>query len=685
MLRVVSNVADSRLGETQTVKPSTGRGLTVGDRTATVVSLRVEGTETRARRAAVSLAPGTIRGGHVHGIDSLARAFEQVGHLAGESESPVWIGFHSPGAVVQTFDLTGTPQAEQEDVLGGLVGDLVARDYVGGWQIRPSRGRVQATVAAVTRADVEAIARAGRQAGLAVAGIELLAFSIMRALGTQAVGTGVVVQPLEWNGARVAIAWADGVPVLAGRLGPQSRADQSGAQLWRVAPDQLDVVIDDGNTVFAQGWQGVAPSSGLLSEPAERLLQGTFEIHAEPGEPGRDVGSALARLGGGLQPPDLPSVGLALLAAGIAQPEVDLLPAVGGIQPPTRGGAVAAEGAAGAAVAAAVGGVLRPSTKPEHGGKHGPEHGREAGNVRRKLFVVGAGVVAAASAAAIVTATRDRGRDRPSAALTTATTSAAAGSSITILVTTAAPPATAGLGAVVTTERLASSTIPTLLSPPTLLPAPPASSTTVQARVPPPVVAPPAVVAPPPVVAPPAVVAPGATAGKPSHYGVLAGGKLTLVGAVPDRATADALVAKAVAVLGAANVIDNYQIDPKAPVSANGFVKVADPVRFDFGSAALDPAFVKVLDLAVAAMKLNPQVRLVVVGHTDSVGSQDFNQALSEARALSAADYVASQGIDRGRIGTSGRSFQEPIADNETEEGRARNRRIEFSLLNLLG
>lgn len=80
--------------------------------------------------------------------------------------------------------------------------------------------------------------------------------------------------------------------------------------------------------------------------------------------------------------------------------------------------------------------------------------------------------------------------------------------------------------------------------------------------------------------------------------------------------------------------------------------------------------------------KLNsPTVAKVrVIGHTDSVGSDSYNQALSERRASSVAEYLIGQGLEMGKVTSQGRGESEPVTDNETEEGRARNRRVELHL-----
>jgi outer membrane protein OmpA-like peptidoglycan-associated protein len=183
--------------------------------------------------------------------------------------------------------------------------------------------------------------------------------------------------------------------------------------------------------------------------------------------------------------------------------------------------------------------------------------------------------------------------------------------------------------------------------------------------------------------------APGASlpaaAGAPSHGAVYEDGHVTLRGTVPTRAMADALYAKAAAVVGAANVTDEYVIDPSAPSDVDGRVRVADPVLFRTGSAQLDPRYASLLDAGVVLMKLNPNVALQVVGHTDSTGSDETNQVLSVARAQSVVDYVkAKGGFDDARFIVSGVGASQPIADNATPEGRTANRRIEVTILGLL-
>ncbi len=104
---------------------------------------------------------------------------------------------------------------------------------------------------------------------------------------------------------------------------------------------------------------------------------------------------------------------------------------------------------------------------------------------------------------------------------------------------------------------------------------------------------------------------------------------------------------------------------------------VLEGLLFESGSARLDPASYPRLDRVVEYMTHRPSSRIRVAGHTDNVGNPQRNRALSEARARAVRDYLVSHGIDGGRIEAVGYGDQQPIAPNDTEEGRQQNRRIE--------
>lgn len=107
-------------------------------------------------------------------------------------------------------------------------------------------------------------------------------------------------------------------------------------------------------------------------------------------------------------------------------------------------------------------------------------------------------------------------------------------------------------------------------------------------------------------------------------------------------------------------------------------IDIANEVSFDFDSAALKPAFTPTLDKVAGVLQRYPKTVIHVVGHTDSVGSESYNQRLSEQRAQSVVDYFASHGVQKERLYAFGRGELEPRATNETEAGRQLNRRVEI-------
>ncbi len=179
-------------------------------------------------------------------------------------------------------------------------------------------------------------------------------------------------------------------------------------------------------------------------------------------------------------------------------------------------------------------------------------------------------------------------------------------------------------------------------------------------------------------------VAPAPAASQPERGAIYKDGRLILQGAVPNREVADAFIAKAAEVIGPDNVVDNYVIDPDAEIPTDGRVVVDDPVLFATGSTEVSPEFYGLLDLGVAVMSLNPQVVMIVEGHTDEVGSSEANQRLSEERARSVVAYITDKGIDPTKFEIVGKGETDPVAPNDTPEGRQQNRRIEVQLINLL-
>lgn len=101
---------------------------------------------------------------------------------------------------------------------------------------------------------------------------------------------------------------------------------------------------------------------------------------------------------------------------------------------------------------------------------------------------------------------------------------------------------------------------------------------------------------------------------------------------------------------------------------------------YDFDSDAVKPAARANLDALATSLGEFPNTDLLIVGHTDAIGAVSYNQELSERRASAAAAYLTTQGVARSRIHTEGRGVTEPVATNDTEAGRAANRRVEVAI-----
>lgn len=107
--------------------------------------------------------------------------------------------------------------------------------------------------------------------------------------------------------------------------------------------------------------------------------------------------------------------------------------------------------------------------------------------------------------------------------------------------------------------------------------------------------------------------------------------------------------------------------------------RIALYVPFDTGSAAVKPNAYPSIEPIAAALRQDPKLRLLLVGHTDSQGDFGFNRTLSENRAKAIVDQlIATHGIDRARLSYAGVADLSPIASNDTDAGRQRNRRVEL-------
>jgi outer membrane protein OmpA-like peptidoglycan-associated protein len=107
-------------------------------------------------------------------------------------------------------------------------------------------------------------------------------------------------------------------------------------------------------------------------------------------------------------------------------------------------------------------------------------------------------------------------------------------------------------------------------------------------------------------------------------------------------------------------------------------VNVPSDLSFDTGRADLKPALRPVLDQF--AQGLDATLHVLIVGHTDSTGSDAINEPLSLQRAQTVRDYLYSRGVPAARLEVAGRAAREPVADNGTEAGRSKNRRVEIFL-----
>ena len=117
-----------------------------------------------------------------------------------------------------------------------------------------------------------------------------------------------------------------------------------------------------------------------------------------------------------------------------------------------------------------------------------------------------------------------------------------------------------------------------------------------------------------------------------------------------------------------------------APAVATKVTYAADAF-FDFDKSVLKPeGKAKLDDLASKVKDINLEV-IIAVGHTDSVGSDAYNQKLSMRRSEAVKAYLVSKGIEKNRVYTEGKGEKQPVADNKTKEGRAKNRRVEIEVV----
>jgi len=166
-------------------------------------------------------------------------------------------------------------------------------------------------------------------------------------------------------------------------------------------------------------------------------------------------------------------------------------------------------------------------------------------------------------------------------------------------------------------------------------------------------------------------------------------------GAVIGKATGStargAIIGAAVG--GAAGAVIGHQMDqqakeieqnvPGATVSRVGegiAVTFESGLLYDYDSDVVKPTAATNLRSFAQSLDKYPNTDIMIVGHTDSQGSDTYNLQLSERRAIAARNYLVSQGVSSARIKVAGRGESEPIADNATDAGRAQNRRVEVAI-----
>jgi OOP family OmpA-OmpF porin len=120
---------------------------------------------------------------------------------------------------------------------------------------------------------------------------------------------------------------------------------------------------------------------------------------------------------------------------------------------------------------------------------------------------------------------------------------------------------------------------------------------------------------------------------------------------------------------------------PAAPAVAATKVTYAADAFFDFDKSALKAEGRAKLDDLVGKVKDISLEVIIAVGHTDSVGSDSYNQKLSVKRAEAVKAYLVTKGIEKNRVYTEGKGEKQPVADNKTSEGRAKNRRVEIEVV----
>ena len=126
-------------------------------------------------------------------------------------------------------------------------------------------------------------------------------------------------------------------------------------------------------------------------------------------------------------------------------------------------------------------------------------------------------------------------------------------------------------------------------------------------------------------------------------------------------------------------IVKEVVVEKPVEVKKSQWVLVG--VNFEFNKARLTPESYPILFYAVQNLNENPDTKVEIQGHTDNIGSEQYNMKLSEERAQTVRDYLVAKGIDPSRLTVKGYGESMPVTDNSTPEGRSLNRRIEFKVL----
>ncbi|MBK0383759.1 OmpA family protein [Pedobacter sp. SD-b] len=180
---------------------------------------------------------------------------------------------------------------------------------------------------------------------------------------------------------------------------------------------------------------------------------------------------------------------------------------------------------------------------------------------------------------------------------------------------------------------------------------------------------------------------------KGAGIGAVAGGTIgALIGKKAGNTAVGAIIGGAIGGTAGAYIGRNMdkqakeieQTVPGAQVIPAGegiIVKFDSGLLFEFGKASLSADAKQNINNLASSLNKYPNTNILVVGHTDNVGSDPFNMKLSEERAASVKNYAMSQGVDANRLKTEGKGETEPIASNDTDAGRAQNRRVEIVII----